>query len=128
MQEATDGSPKMSVLWYSDFLNEEEFETILNTDFALALFSFLFVWFWIRVHVGSCTVASLSMLQILVSLPLSIFVYFVVFRISYFGAMQMLVIFIILGIGQRTKYPRRASRKCRRNSINSPRNGAASKL
>jgi len=101
MQEARAGSPKMSVLWYSDFLAEDEFETILNTDFALALFSFLFVWFWIRVHVGSCTVASLSMLQILVSLPLSIFIYFVVFRISYFGAMQMLV---------SERLPRRASR------------------
>jgi len=113
MQEARAGSPKMSVLWFSDFLNEEEFETILNTDFAraraclldalrprrpwrasrqstqaLALFSFLFVWFWIRVHVGSCTVASLSMLQILISLPLSLFIYYVVFQISYFGAMD----------------------------------------
>ena len=39
------------------------------------------------------------MLQILVSLPLSLFIYRIVFWIPYFGPMQILVVFIILGIG-----------------------------
>jgi len=110
---------KISVLWNSQLIQEEEFQVrarrprgrsyaidatrhaqaALNSDFSFVIFSFLFVWFWMWVHVGSFAVASASMLQILISLPLSMFIYSVVFQIGYFGAMQILVVFIILGIG-----------------------------
>jgi len=90
---------KISVLWNSQLIQEEEFQAALNSDFSFVIFSFLFVWFWMWVHVGSFAVASFSMLQILISLPLSMFIYSVVFQIGYFGAMQILVVFIILGIG-----------------------------
>jgi len=90
---------RISVLWSSQNVQQQEFATALNNDFALVIFSFLFVWLWMRVHVGSCIVASFSMLQILVSLPLSLFIYRIVFWIPYFGPMQILVVFIILGIG-----------------------------
>ena len=87
------------MLWNSQLIQEEEFQAALNSDFSFVIFSFLFVWFWMWVHVGSFAVASFSMLQILISLPLSMFIYSVVFQIGYFGAMQILVVFIILGIG-----------------------------
>lgn len=88
-----------SVLWFSEAVAQLEFARLVNEDFLVAFASVLFVWGYLIVHLGSIFVGSMAMLQISVSLPLSLFFYRVVFRISYFASMQILVVFVILGIG-----------------------------
>ncbi|KAH8085119.1 hypothetical protein JL720_7844 [Aureococcus anophagefferens] len=88
----------MSVLWFSNFVLYEEWNFLVFSDLAFA-FSVIFVWIWIRVHVGSTVVATISMAQIVFSMPLSLFVYRVFLQITYFSPMQILAIFVILGIG-----------------------------
>ena len=68
-------------------------------DMNMAMFSILFVWFWIVVHTGSFFIGSLGMLQIFLSLPVSLFLYRVVLRIDYFETLQALAVFVILGVG-----------------------------
>ena len=92
-------SSGMSVLWFAQPLAQREFSRLVNEDFLVAFASVLFVWCYLMYHLGSCFVGSMAMLQISVSLPLSLFFYRVVFRISYFAGMQILVVFVILGIG-----------------------------
>ncbi|KAH8047117.1 hypothetical protein JL722_13274 [Aureococcus anophagefferens] len=89
----------MSVLWFSNFVLYEEWNFLVFSDLAFAVFSVIFVWIWIRVHVGSTVVATISMAQIVFSMPLSLFVYRVFLQITYFSPMQILAIFVILGIG-----------------------------
>ncbi|KAH8085090.1 hypothetical protein JL720_7811 [Aureococcus anophagefferens] len=97
-KDARAGDPKMSVLWFSNFVLYEEWNFLVFSDLA-AVFSVIFVWIWIRVHVGSTVVATISMAQIVFSMPLSLFVYRVFLQITYFSPMQILAIFVILGIG-----------------------------
>ena len=98
-KDARAGSPRMSVLWFSNFVLYEEWNFLVFSDLAFAVFSVIFVWIWIRVHVGSTVVATISMAQIVFSMPLSLFVYRVFLQITYFSPMQILAIFVILGIG-----------------------------
>ena len=51
------------------------------------------------ISTGSVFIASLGMFEILMSLPVSIFIYKLAFRIAYLGNIQVLSIFIVLGIG-----------------------------
>ena len=44
-------------------------------------------------------IASLGMLQILISFPSTYFFYRLIFQIEHFGTLQVLAIYVILGIG-----------------------------
>lgn len=90
---------KFEVLWANDFLEEEQFTEAVNSDFMFAIASVLFVWFWMCVHTGSFFIGTFSILQVVISLPLSLFFYRVVLWRRYFSVMQQLVLFVILGIG-----------------------------
>ncbi|KAH8062781.1 hypothetical protein JL721_8689 [Aureococcus anophagefferens] len=90
---------KMSVLWFSPLVESFEWTRLTTEDFMVAFGSVLFVWLYISKHTGSLFVGSMAMLQITMSLPLSLFFYRCVFWIRYFSSMQMLVIFVILGVG-----------------------------
>ena len=50
-------------------------------------------------HTGSMFVASLGMFEILASFPVSIFLYRILFRVAYLGNIQILSIFVVLGVG-----------------------------
>ena len=90
---------KMDVLWTSAMTEETQFVDAVNSDFMWAIASVVFVWIWICVHTGSVTIGTVSMLQIIFSLPLALFFYRVVLQIRYIQIMQQLVIFVMLGIG-----------------------------
>mmetsp|Transcript_8463 Transcript_8463/g.34825 ORF Transcript_8463/g.34825 Transcript_8463/m.34825 type:complete len:1206 (+) Transcript_8463:235-3852(+) len=96
---AGEAGRKFDVLWWNSFLEDEQFTDAVDSDFTFAIASILFVWIWLMVHTGSPVVGSASMLQILFSLPLSLFFYRVVLQLKYISIMQNLVIFVILGIG-----------------------------
>jgi len=89
----------LDVSWFSLVMQNGEMTHVVSNDTKMALASIFFVWFWIVVHTGSLWVGSLGMLQIILSLPVSLFLYRVVFQIWFFDTLQTLAIFVILGVG-----------------------------
>lgn len=72
---------------------------ISKKDAMLALFSFGFVFLYIRVAVGSWFLALIGFMEILMSLPVSWFLFTVVFQIKYFSYLNTLCLFIVAAIG-----------------------------
>lgn len=89
----------VEVRWYAAYLRRRDSQRIINYDLAWAFASILSVWGYMAFSTGSVFIASLGMFEILMSLPVSIFIYKLVFRIAYLGNIQVLSIFIVLGIG-----------------------------
>jgi len=67
-------------------------------DMAYAMFSILFVWAFICYHTKSLFLGSMGMFLILMSFPITGIIFGMVAQISYFAVLQLMVIFIILGI------------------------------
>jgi hypothetical protein len=57
------------------------------------------VWLYISIHTGSIFIGSLGMLQIILTLPVSLFVYRGIFRVTFFNQLHVLAIYLVLGIG-----------------------------
>mmetsp|Transcript_21365 Transcript_21365/g.41462 ORF Transcript_21365/g.41462 Transcript_21365/m.41462 type:complete len:1040 (+) Transcript_21365:395-3514(+) len=85
--------------WYSRPLGDIESTELATGDLLLCIFSLAFVYLWMLYQMRSFFLASFCMLQIIISLPVSIVVYRSVFQVSYFQFIHILVIFLILGIG-----------------------------
>ena len=77
----------------------DEFTTIVNGDFLMVLASMFFVFFYICIHTGSFPLGCFAILQIMLSIPLALFVYVPILRIPYFAQVHNLAIFICLGVG-----------------------------
>jgi protein dispatched 1 len=71
----------------------------LIADGSFATGSILFVLFVMAFHTRSISIACLGMLQILISFPSTYFFYRLIFQIEHFGTLQVLAIYVILGIG-----------------------------
>ena len=71
----------------------------LQADGPLAGASMAFVWMVMSLHTRSLAIASVGMLQILLSFPVTYFFYRVVLQISHFGTLQVLAVYVFLGIG-----------------------------
>lgn len=76
-----------------------QFDSIVTRDLSFAIFAIILVMLTIWVHTTSVFLASSAILQIFLSFPLSYLIYFFVFRQAYFSALQILTIFLVLGIG-----------------------------
>ena len=68
-------------------------------DSIFMLCTVVFVSLLIRVHTGSSAYACAAMAQILMSIPVTAFLYRIVLRIEYFGTLHLCSIFLVLGIG-----------------------------
>ena len=90
---------KVEAVWYSWILTGSVFEELINGDLQMVIFSVLFVWIWMNVHLESCFVASVGMLQIFLSLPFGRLFYSIIGQVKYFSTLQSLAIFLVLGIG-----------------------------
>jgi len=80
-------------------LLNNEFERLLPSDFIMAFGSMTFVGIWMGIYTRSLFLTVACTSYILFSIPVSLFVYKIIFRILYFDFIHILVIFIILGIG-----------------------------
>lgn len=85
--------------WFAAEFQNMEFNRVVNSDLAWTTGSILFVFFYMTVHIGSVFLSSLSLLQIVLSLPVSFFVYRLVFQIPFFTQLHVLAIFLVLGVG-----------------------------
>lgn len=86
------------VIIASNVIIDKAMTDIVNKDFMFALFSILIVWAYLTFHLGSFFLSSFSMLSVIMSFPLTQFLYKLILQVDYFAAMQILVVFIILGI------------------------------
>ncbi len=89
----------LKVRFNSLLLRDLDWIVMLDDDLNLAAFSIIFVFSWMCYHLGSLFLASMGMLQIVLSLPVSIVIYRGVYQIQYFTALHGLTIFLVLGIG-----------------------------
>jgi hypothetical protein len=69
------------------------------SDLAVCFGCGIFIWLYIIFHVQSIFIATMSMLSIFASIPLSLILYNYVFRVNYFSLLHNLVIIIVLAIG-----------------------------
>jgi len=76
----------------------DQFNDILIKDFAFALFSLTFVFFYLAFHLKSCFLALVGVTLILTSFPFTVVITEGIFRVTYFSSLQVISIYIVLGI------------------------------
>ena len=81
------------------FVRRLELRRMQMMDSLFMLCTIVFVSLLIRLHTGSSTYACAAMAQILMSIPVTAFLYRIVFQIEYFGTLHLCSIFLVLGIG-----------------------------
>ena len=74
-------------------------QRILLFDGVKALASFVFVFFYLRIMLGSWFLTAVGMFEIFMSLPLAWLSFSYIFQIKYFSALNVLCIFIVMAIG-----------------------------
>mmetsp|Transcript_27636 Transcript_27636/g.33598 ORF Transcript_27636/g.33598 Transcript_27636/m.33598 type:complete len:1151 (-) Transcript_27636:98-3550(-) len=92
-------NPDMNSYYFMGSLILEILLDIVTRDASLVLFSFLFVCIYIRVSLGSWFLAAVGLLEIGLSIPVSWFVFQIIFRIKYFSILNALALFIVAAIG-----------------------------
>ncbi|KAH8095328.1 hypothetical protein JL720_2621 [Aureococcus anophagefferens] len=102
--DSTTDDTEAQLLKYLDFFGDVELDCgewlrMQEMDSVYMLFTILFVTFWVRIHTGSCAYTAACMAQILMSVPITAFVYRFVFRFEYFAFLHLCSIFFVLGIG-----------------------------
>ncbi len=78
---------------------DDLFENVVNRDLSLAGISVILVFITIWIHTTSFLLAGAALLQILLAFPFTYFVYRAICQVKYFAALQVMTIFLILGIG-----------------------------
>ena len=76
-----------------------EFGRMQMMDSLFMLCTIVFVSLLIRIHTGSSVYTCAATAQILMSIPVTAFLYRIVFRIDYFGTLHLCSMFLVLGIG-----------------------------
>lgn len=71
----------------------------MDEDLAWAYPALLFVVVWMWLHSHSLVLAIMGMLQIVLSFPIAFFIYANIAQISMFHSMNVLAIFVVLGVG-----------------------------
>ena len=80
-------------------LNYNDMDSVVSSDFLMAVLSIVFVCIWVCVHVWSCFVGLMGMLQIVLSLGTAYFIYTYVLGIPVFMQMNVLAVYLVLGVG-----------------------------
>lgn len=89
----------LKIRFYSGPLTNIELNTMVEGDLTLAGFSIIFVFSWMWYHLGSFFMATMGMVQIILSIPVTIFIYALIYQVPYFTQLHTLTIFLVLGIG-----------------------------
>lgn len=83
----------------SSLLANNLFGSIVLRDLAFSVLAIVLVFIVIWLHTSSFFLALVAMVQIFLSFPITFVIYHFVFRQLYFAALQILSIFLLLGIG-----------------------------
>ena len=74
------------------------FLDVFIQDFYFAAVSVFLVWLYITIHLRSVFLGSMSMINIIQSLPLTIVVYKRIFQVGFYHFLENLVVFVVLGV------------------------------
>lgn len=80
-------------------LIDTTFNKVVLRDLSFSIAAILLVFIAIWFHTTSVFLASTAMAQIFLAFPFAFVFYTLIFRQDYFGPLQILVIFLLLGIG-----------------------------
>lgn len=69
-------------MFYAPGLEEAEFQSVILTDFSLAILSILSVWIYMLIHLGSIFLATVGIFEVFVAFPVALFFYKLVFQVS----------------------------------------------
>lgn len=83
----------------SDYIGNNLFDGVVGRDLSFSIVAIVLVFITIWYHTTSLFLAFVAMLQIILSFPLAYVIYHFIFRQFYFSALQVLTIFLVLGIG-----------------------------
>jgi hypothetical protein len=87
-------------IWYWGFaLLQLEFQRVSYDDLMYTTASILFVLGYLTYHCNSLFLGGLGMVQIVLTLPVALFFYRMVFQIPFFNQLHILAIYLVLGIG-----------------------------
>jgi predicted RND superfamily exporter protein len=80
------------------FMTVDKIMEVALEDTSKAFFSVVFVGMYLNFHMRSCFLASLGMGLIVLSFPFTAFICNAILQIKYFGFLQIMIIYIVLGI------------------------------
>lgn len=90
---------RVDVYALSSAVATSEFNDIIAKDLTLAGIAIILVLLVMWVHTTSFVLSISTIFQILLSFPFAYFFFYFVFQQRYFGALQVLTVFLLLGIG-----------------------------
>lgn len=79
--------------------NASIFGDVATTDLTWSLAAIAFVFLFMMLHMRSGFLAAVAMTQILLAFPVTFLAYSVVCRVTFFSTLQVLSVFLVLGIG-----------------------------
>ena len=85
--------------WDSQYMRQRDAARVISSDLAWAIASVASVWAYMVLHTGSAFIATVGMFEILISFPMALLIYKTVYHIQYLGNIQVLSIFVVLGVG-----------------------------
>ena len=85
--------------WDAEYLRQKDAARVIASDLAWTIGSIGAVWLYIAVNTQSFFIAFVGMFEILISFPIALLIYRLIFRIEYVGNITALSIFILLGLG-----------------------------
>jgi predicted RND superfamily exporter protein len=97
LRKTDDG--EVEIVFSSSILIDAEIERIVGGDFLWAFFCIIAVWIYMAIHTQSLLLATVGMYEIVMAFPVAFFFYRCLFQVSYFQNLQILAVFVMLGIG-----------------------------
>ena len=97
--EKIEGESDMQVLFYGVPTQQAEFNRVVEGDLNFAVLSIVVVHSYIWFHTRSVFIANFSMFMIVMSLPVGFFFYYNVFGVRFCSQLNVLAIYLALGIG-----------------------------
>jgi hypothetical protein len=97
-EKVTDYSTSLDVKFYNEVWYDSEVEKLIMTDFLLAAACFVFVLLYIAFHIKSFFMSSAAMFFVSLSFPVTLLFTRFIFRVDYFTPLNLVAIFVILGI------------------------------
>jgi len=89
----------LRIRFYSFTLDTLELDRLVASDLSLVMASVLFVFCCMVLHIRSAMISAVGVFSVLLSIPVALFFYRLVFFINYFNQIHVVTIFLILGIG-----------------------------
>jgi len=89
----------VEVLFFATPLVREEFLGIVLMDSLRVLASLALVFVWIWLQTNSIVIALAGIVEIMLSIPLAFFFYYVVFAFKYFDGLNAMTLFVVVAIG-----------------------------